>query len=130
MLNFAGQFKFDADLDDDRQEKPRLLRGATGGAHNRRNTQCTKPLRGKAMRYSLRRVARKAAKFFDNLSLPPTSTSTGMGLWKYCRSCRWDAAAACVLDTSAWHNYTWGMRDTVQWARFHSSGRFSQGTPT
>jgi hypothetical protein len=26
MLNFAGQFKFDARLDDVRQEKPRLVR--------------------------------------------------------------------------------------------------------
>ena len=75
MLNFAGQFTFDANLDDDRQEKPRLLRSVNRGVLDRRNTRANKPLRGKTRQFSPSGTASKAAKFFGNLSLLPSRHS-------------------------------------------------------
>src|SRR6185295_5614155 len=75
LLNFAGQFKFDANLDDDRQEKPRLLRSVNRGVLDRRNTRANKPLRGKTRQFSPSGTASKAAKFFGNLSLLPSRHS-------------------------------------------------------
>jgi hypothetical protein len=51
----------------------------------------------------------------------------------------WDHALACAalpptnwcnLDTSAWHNYTWGMSNALILVCFRSSGELSEGMPT
>ena len=71
-----------------------------------------------------------AAKFFDNLDLPPTASREAQ---------TWAGAAGIAprppkhwrnLDTSAWHNYTWDMSYALNLVCFRSSGELSEGMPT
>jgi nucleoid DNA-binding protein len=55
-----------------------------------------------------RRLARSVTKFFDNLDLTPNASACAQTAADAPAKPRGTPASLCNVDTSAWHNYTWG----------------------